>query len=207
MADTAAMQALADLLVWLSVEEERAARTYLKDELELRKRVMADWPPIDHYTLRRLLDHRRGDSVSIGDDKSKFIYGPTSRSGGLWLPVLSLMWDFGKADPEFRLYVAMFVADGSKLKATGHRFETPEASGPPHKFFHVQRINAFGRSGHSLPVTQPVNVRQLAIPLDAESAVSLAMAALVALYDVDFLKRAVTAASSARPYAKELRCL
>lgn len=207
MADTAAMRALADVLVWLSTEEESAARRYGPEELELRRRVTAEWPPIDHFSLRRLLNHRLGHSVSIGDDKSKFIYGPASRRGGLWLPVVSLMWNFGPADPVFRLYIAMFVVDGTRLKASGHRFETPEAGGPPHRFFHVQRITAFGRSGKSLPVTQPVNVRQPAIPLDAGSPVSVALAALVALYDVDFLRRVVTGAPRARPYARELRCL
>lgn len=206
MSDTRAMQALADVLVWISAHEKSEAGSYDTEALKLRRRVTAEWPPIDHYTLRRLLNHRRGDAVSIGNDTSDYIYGPVSRVGGLWLPVVSLAWNFGHTSPVLRFRVAMFVLAGSRLKASGSRFETPE-HGPRHMYFHVQQINAFGSSGRSLPVTGPVNVRQLAIPVDAISPVSLVLAALVALYDTGFVGDLVTSVPGVRPYIRELRCL
>ncbi|MDQ1439270.1 MAG: hypothetical protein QOK43_2899 [Acidimicrobiaceae bacterium] len=207
MPDTRATRALADVLVWLAALEAREAKLYNAQALLLRNRVTSDWPPIDHFELRRLLHPRGGPIVSIGDDQSNFVYGPASDLGAIWIPVVALRWDFSSAAPFLRLYIAMFVLDGNKLKANGNRFETPERAGPRHMFFHVQRITSFGRTGRSLPVTQPINTRQPAIPLDAGSPVSLVLAALVALYDVDFLRQVMTSVPSVRPYARELRCL
>lgn len=202
------MKAAAGLLVWLAGREDRMARqSYSAAERELRRRVSAEFPPIDRHTLAELVDHRRGESVTVGDDNSRYIFGPISRIGGEWLPVMSVTWDFGATPAVLRLRAAMFVVGGTKLRASGNRFETPEGPGGLHNFYHAQPINAFGTSGKALPGPPPVNMSQPAMPLDASSPVSLLLAAIVALYDVALVREALLHVQLARRYVGELRCL
>jgi hypothetical protein len=146
-------------------------------------------------------------SGTIGEAADHYLFGPVSSVGGIWLPVISVAWDFEHDPAVLRFRVALFVEHEGKLAASGQRYETPEGIDGMHNYCHVQPIAAFGKGGSLLPGPAPVNESQPAIPLDARSPVSVILAALIALYGIDFIRTALRGAQSAQQYIQDVRCL
>lgn len=227
MSHGVAVTALAELVEWLGLLEEREARNERSiKKTQLRERVLSDFDRADPKLLANQVKRKSSMSGEFGESMG-YLFGPVSESGGVWLPIFSLYWDFERSNPVLRVRVAMCaISADDRLVSQGVRFETPEsfatgsstapspstaASQPvrfgSHDYFHSQPIVSFTKNGRDLPGCAPSNTSQPAVPVDADCSISLLIACLISLYDISFVREGIGGMVAARGFAKGIRCL
>ena len=161
--------------------EEHAARNSYPQKVEaLRSRLVGIFPPLSHDDLDKTIAPTTGPSREL-QASNRFIFLPACDKGGWFIPVLSLKYDFAIDPVELRIRAGLFALDRDNV---GYRFETPEGPTGIHSYYHAQPIVGWVSGDKSISRFS-VNPSQPAFPVDADSPVTLLMAAVLACYGLD----------------------
>jgi hypothetical protein len=209
MADKAVGEAVA-LLQWLSHEADVYFRTAPKKHKLAHDRLAGIYPLTSDIEFGRLrrgeVESMVGHLHSWPIDHGNPVLYPVSKCELKRVDgVLNVRFQVGLFAMTDAGAGADSVNDGTYdvLASSGWRFESPssweqskaavsEVKSKPgaiaqtvvgsHEYFHAQAIQGFGKDGKFEKVLLPVNERQPAFRLDANSCASLLMIALVSLY-------------------------
>ena len=168
-------------------EEEHAARNKYPEKVnELRGRLASKYPRFSLVELGRTIAASTDPSCEPQSSK-EFIFLPACDKGGWFIPVLSIKYDFAADPVEFRIRAGLFALGRDSV---GYRFETPEDSVGIHSYYHAQPIVGWASGGRDIS-SHDVNTSQPAFPIDADSPVTLLLAAVLACYGLDKVAKLV----------------
>lgn len=182
---------LNDILVWVAQLGDKNQDTSEKVQ-RIREKIGVNYRKITDRKLENMLTKDAPNTLSMFD-KNVFIYLPPIEKGDIYVPILSVEYDYAVAMPEVSLKIALFLiseTDGKDtLKAIGYRFETPHKN-VRHHYYHIQHINGFSRSDSrwKLPGNEWVPTEYPAFPIDAQDPIQLLVCLLVSLYDRAIIK-------------------
>lgn len=168
------------LRVLVRQEEHAARNSYPPKVTELRSDLIRSFHPLSDDDLERTIAPSTGPSRELQSSR-RYIFLPACDEGGWFIPVLSLKYDF-EADPlELRIRAGLFAVE---RRDAGYRFETPEGPSGIHSYYHAQPIMWWASDDESIS-SHNVNPSQPAFPIDADSPVTLLMAAILSCYGLD----------------------
>lgn len=171
------------LLLALARREEHAYRNRYTSKLsQFRDSLASRLPPLHVDDLERVIGPKAGPAAELAP-RRKFVFFEAWDEGGWFIPVATLAYDFASEPVELRFRVGFFGVDGA---AAGYRFETPEGVGGAHGFFHAQPIVGW-TVGDTDIRNDAVNMSQPSFPIDADSPVTLIVAAVISCYGLEYL--------------------
>jgi len=97
------------------------------------------------------------------------------------VPILTIASDFGRAIPELRIRLMLFLLHDGELRGFGYRFESPEGPGI-HHYYHTQPITDFKVGASSSDTENWLPTQCPTFPLDADNPVKLLLSLLISLY-------------------------
>lgn len=168
------------LRVLVRQEEHAARNSYPQKVTELRSDLIRSFHPLSHDALERTIGPSSGSS-SASHASNRFIFLPACDRGGWFIPVLSINYNFAADPAELRIRAGLFAVERDHV---GYRFETPEGPSGIHCYYHAQPIVGWV-SGDTSISRHDVNQSQPAFPIDADSPVTLLMAAVLSCYGLD----------------------
>lgn len=186
------------LLAWMGDRELKAQEVYDEALGELRTRLVGIYPPAASEYVIKILSGTPAEGSTL--EHWQFLYWEAIDRDGWLLPVASLSYNFGIADPTVRMRIALFMlrqgSAGEHERAVGLRFESPEGDAGRHPYAHAQLITSWKKSVATtdagrlrLPTPDWLPVSQPAMALDAVSALGTLVAMFVSLYGAGFSRR------------------
>ena len=181
------------LRVLVQQEEHEARNSYPPKVTGLRNGLVDSFPPLSHDDLERTIAPSTGPFREL-HTSNRFIFLPACDKGGWFIPVLSIRYDFAVDPVELRIRAGLFALE---RESVGYRFETPEGPSGIHSYYHAQPIVGWA-SGDASISSHNVNQSQPAFPVDADSPVTLLMAAVLSCYGLDEVAKLTRDASLQR---------
>jgi len=194
-------------------EAERAALTFLLRDLRRRgeaeiRRAKLDAPAVLHRAQHavtalsepELINLLRSQYKSFDGRKAIYLASPYSKEESA-VAVLWCRWDFRGDAPDCGYYFGVWTLVANQLGPvptpnpepsqvvvfTGYRFETPNAEGESHKFFHAQPCQTLLRQ-NKIVEALPISSRQPTFPVPADNVVELMVCLHLSLYGLDGLR-------------------
>jgi hypothetical protein len=162
-----------------------------------------------------LQEARKGDFLTEAD-----LYGQTNKTKGHFpqgryllvrppdkqtstVCALSCVWDFDGNEPDISCYLGIWTPrpvpieedDGAEKRPIvflGYRFETPDAQGTKHKFFHSQPSRSMDRERRDLPRAVHHHSGMPTLQLDAAQPADLLVNMAISLHGRDYVAELFT---------------